>query len=320
MSAGLSSGGRFNRVALERGGGGCLDGTCARRHIARGPSSSTAAPVDADLLHLVGRSDRAPVAQLRLAPESHSLSLPANNPSPGDASPIAGTVLPLKRAEELLATLPGVVSARIVAGASGAVDEIHLLTTDEVQPKQTVRNVESALLAHLGMRVSHKKISVATTNEPGMRRSGEFTSVATPVSAAAVPVSGEPKRRLYFEDVEVRRSRTRGVACRVTLKKGDEKFVGESEGVENERQRIELASRAALAAISAAEGDARTLGLEGCKVVDAFERQFVFVGVSARVGRESALLTGSAEVKQSPEQAAVLAILDATNRWVEYAK
>jgi hypothetical protein len=204
------------------------------------------------------------------------------------------------------------------------VDEIHLLTTDEVQPKSTVRNVESALLAHLGMRVSHKKISVATTSEPGMRRSGEFASVSAvqPPAPVTPPVAVDetPKRRLYFEDVEVRRSRTRGVACRVTLRKGDETFVGEAEGMENERQRIELAARAALAAIAAAEGEMRVLGLEGCRHLDAFERQFVFVGVTARFGRDSSLLTGSAEVKESPEQSAVLAVLDATNRWVEFTK
>lgn len=251
------------------------------------------------------------------------MSLPANAPQGGDSSPIAGIVLPIKRAEELLNTLPGVVSARIVAGDSGAVEEIHLLTSDEVNPKATVRNVESALLAHLGMRVSHKKISVATTNEPGMRRSGEFTSVAAAAPGAVTPpvvVDDAPKRRLYFEDVEVRRSRTRGVACRVTLKKGEQTFVGESEGMENERQRIELAARAALAAIALAEGESRVLGLEGCRQLEAFERQFVFVGVTARVGRESSLLTGSAEIKESPEQSAVLAVLDATNRWMEYTK
>jgi len=264
------------------------------------------------------------------------LSLPANSQQSGETSPIAGIVLPIRRAEELLATLPGVVSARIIAGASGAVDEIHLLTTDEVQPKATVRNVESALLAHLGMRVNHRKISVAITNEQSMRaprpQSGEYQSVATPYApasqAALAPtvvappavLDDTPKRRLYFEDVEVRRSRTRGVACRVTLRKGEDTFVGESEGMENERQRIELASRAALAAIAAAEGDTRVLGLEGCRMVDAFERHFVFVGVTARFGRESCLLTGSAEVKESPEQSAVLAVLDATNRWVEFSK
>ena len=218
-------------------------------------------------------------------------------------------------------TLPGVVSARIVAAPSGAVDEIHLLTSDEVPPKSTVRNVESALLAHLGMRVSHKKISVAITNEPAMRRSGEFATVAVVQPPAPVTppaqVDETPKRRLYFEDVEVRRSRSRGVACRVTLRKGEETFVGESEGLEGERQRIELASRAALAAIASAEGESRVLGLEGCRVLDAFERQFVFVGVTARFGRDTSLLTGSAEVKESPEQSAVLAVLDATNRWVE---
>ena len=59
----------------------------------------------------------------------------------------------------------------------------------------------------------------------------------TPASVAAIG-DDTRKRRLYFEDVEVRRSRTRGVACRVTLRKGDETFVGESEGnEENERQR-----------------------------------------------------------------------------------
>ena len=255
------------------------------------------------------------------------MSLPANNPST-DQSAIAGVVLPIKRAEELLASLPGVVSARIVAGPNGAVDEIHLLTSDEVQPKATVRNVESALLAHLGMRVSHKKISVAITNEPGMRkqeRSGEFSSVATTPTAPIPVVSPIPaeeigKRKLYFEDVEVRRSRSLGVACRVTLKKGEETFVGEADGMEGERQRIELAAKAALNAIAAVEANSRTLGLEGCRLVDAFDRQFVFVGVTARFGRDSSLLTGSAEVRESPEQSAVLAVLDATNRWVEFLK
>src|SRR5687768_18349948 len=86
-------------------------------------------------------------------------------PLPHQSPLIAGSVLPIKRAEELLATLPGVIAARIIASDNGAVDEIHVLTTSEVTPKQTVRNIESALIAHLGMRVDHRKISVATTLE-----------------------------------------------------------------------------------------------------------------------------------------------------------
>ena len=246
------------------------------------------------------------------------------------ASPIAGSVLPIKRAEELLATLPGVIAARIVANDNGAVDEIHVLTSAEVTPKQTVRNIESALIAHLGMRVDHRKISVATTVEPGAPKVPPVQpAAAAPLvrgkladSPLAPPRSVEDvaRRRLYFEDVEVRRSRSKGVACRVTLRKGDESFIGESEGLENERSRLELAARATLAAIRQSEGDERALALDGCKVIEAFDREFVFVGVTARVGRETALLTGSCEIRDSAETAASLAVLDATNRWIAHMR
>jgi hypothetical protein len=230
-------------------------------------------------------------------------------------------VLPIRRAEELLATLPGVLSAKIVASDTGAVDEIHVLTTAEFTPKQTVRNIESALIAHLGMRVDHRKISVAASSDPKVARETPVSNapIVDPelVQAVADDLS---RRRLYFEDVEVRRSRSRGVTCRVTLRKGDASFIGEAEGVESERARVDLAARAAIKAINQAERGERTLALDGAKLIDAFDREFVFVGVSARVGRDSALLTGSCEIKESAETASVLAALDATNRWIAYGR
>ena len=265
----------------------------------------------------------------------------ANSPAP-QGSPIAGSVLPLKRAEELLSTLPGVIAARIVAGENGAVNEIHVLTTSEVTPKQTVRNIESALIAHLGMRVDHRKISVATTIESPQQREqrvagngqggagGAGAGAATTASGAPVaveePAAGRDgadalgRRRIYFEDVEVRRSRAKGVTCRVTLKKDEQSFVGEAEGVESDRSRVELAARAALQAVVQAEAAERTLALDGAMLIEAFDRQFVFVGVTARYGRDSALLTGSCEIKDSAETASALAVLDATNRWIAHAK
>src|SRR4051812_11115810 len=256
--------------------------------------------------------------------EAPSLTVPVNT-HPSTTSPIAGTLLPIQRAEELLATLPGVISARIISGPGGEVNEIHLLTTDELGPKQTVRNVESALLAHLGMRVSHKKISVATSTDPNHRPQRPAAIPAEPerISGEVVAVAMGPqiaKRRIYFEDVEVRRSRTKGVTCRVTLRKAELTFVGEAEGMESEKLRIELAARATLTALVQAEGATKALALEGCKSIEAFDREFVFVGISARVGRDTMLLTGSAEVRESPETAGVLAVLDATNRWTEMVR
>ncbi|MEJ7812122.1 MAG: hypothetical protein WKG32_17040 [Gemmatimonadaceae bacterium] len=215
-------------------------------------------------------------------------------------------------------TLPGVIAARVIGTDAGAINEIHLLTTMDVAPKQTVRNVESAIIAHLGIRVDHRKISVATTVDhkrlSGEALAGSIGGAAHPEAPSAEPHGEWEKRRLYYEDVEVRRSRTKGVTCRVTLRKDDESFVGEAEGAESDRSRVELSARATLLAIAQAEEYA--LSLDGAKIVDAFDRQFVFVGVTTRLGRESILLTGSCEVRGSVETASALAVLDATNRWI----
>lgn len=251
-------------------------------------------------------------------------------------SPIAGSVLPIKRAEELILTLPGVISARIIAGDSGAIDQIHVLTTSELTPKQMVRNIESALIAHLSMRIDHRKISVATTSEtkpklldPETRQPVVASGAASPPVSPGPSVEGERSggssartgpfaRRLYFEDVEVRGSRSKGLSCRVTLRKGSSSFIGEALGIEGDRSRVELAARATLLAIADADNREGQLGVQGVKVFDAFDRTFVFVAVSVRSGRDNKVLTGSVEMKESAESAGVLAVLDATNRWIEH--
>ncbi len=235
-----------------------------------------------------------------------------------EPSPIAGSLLPIARAEELLGTLPGVINVRIIAGDDGEVSEVHVLTTTAVSPKQTVRNVESALLAQLGMRVSHKKISVATSEGPAADalRAGRLTPGAG-VGTAEEPPRRSSKRTVYFEDVEVRRSRVSGTSCRVTIRRGEDVFVGEASGEGSERLRIETAARAAVNAVVQTDVDSRTLAFEGARMIDAFEREFVFIALTTRVGREAILLTGSALVRDSVETASVLAVLDATNRWVD---
>ena len=230
------------------------------------------------------------------------------------ATPLDNPQPSTQRAEELLLTLPGVIAARVIPGAGGAIAEVHLLTTMEVSPKQTVRNVESALLAHLGVRVDHRKISVATTVDHKRIAGGSIAGTLLGASPDGEPEADGDRRRVYFEDVEVRRSRSRGVACRVTLRKGEESHVGEAEGPETERTRAELAARATLQALAQAEEFA--LALEGVRTIDAFDREFVFVGVTARLARDSVLLTGSCEIRDSVETASALAVLDATNRWI----
>lgn len=236
-----------------------------------------------------------------------------------------------EQAEDLIRTLPGVVSVRVVDDGDGAIQEVHILTTSEVSAKQTVRNVESALFAHLGLRIDHRRVSVAATSEPpppapprpltppaGVKMPGVDDTEEVDTYTPPPSTLDGPRRRLYFEDVEVRGSRTRGVSCRVTLMKDGQSFIGEARGVDGDRARLELAARAACLAIGDADGRDRQFGLEGVRIVDAFERKYIFAGVTVRAGRQLRLLAGSCEVVDSAETAAVLAVLDATNRWLDY--
>lgn len=231
--------------------------------------------------------------------------------SASERSPIAGTVLPIQRAEELIATLQDVVSVKVVASGAGAIDAIHVLVSGDTPAKQVVRNIESALMAQLGLQVDHRKISVATTTRRPDASGGTVERSAP--SKGAV----RPGRPIYFEDVEIRGSRTRGITCRVTLSSGEAQFAGEAEeGVQNERSRIDVAARATVAALGAMTEVPGTFALEGVRMISAFDREFVFVGLSVRHGREQMMLTGTCEMRDSTETAAVLAVLDATNRWI----
>ena len=221
-------------------------------------------------------------------------------PKPGDAP----AQWALRRAEELIASLAGVLSARIVADRSGGIEEVHVLTTPEIQPKQVVRNVESALMAQLGLKVDHRKISVAQTAELKPIQVLEKAAVAEAAS----------RRKLVFVDLVIESPRPRRVTVRVLLKLDGEEMEGVEEGVDEARSRVQLAARAAVKAMER-ELEESGVVLEGVRVVEAFDRKIVLAAVQGVSGRNSQLLVGTCEVKESAEQAAVLAVLDATNRW-----
>lgn len=224
----------------------------------------------------------------------------------------------IQEAEGLLLSLKSVVSARVVTRPGGEILEIHLLTTDEVKPKQTVRNVESALLAHLDLEVDHRKISVAQTKErPPQRVEPEPTVMLLPD-----PPAGE--RRLLFHSHQVETERSHRVRHRVEIEWQGDRYTGEATAADLPRARLEAVAAATLAAVSTAlekqlEEDgskALTLAVDGVKLVDAFDRKFVLVAVHAISGRDVTSLAGATVVEETADRATILAALQATDRWV----
>jgi hypothetical protein len=230
----------------------------------------------------------------------------------------------IQRAEDLLGSLNGVVSVRVVVCPGGDLEEIHLLTTTDVHPKQTVRNVESALKAHFHLEVDHRIISVAQSNEAVV---GEKPPAENPVPGPMLmelPVEPMTDARILFLGHQIQTGRARRVKVAVSVEWRGSEFTGEAVGADLARSRQETVAKATLAAIEKAmeadEEDTRqqsvTLALDGVKTVEAFDRSYVLVEVNAIHQRDVADLSGASAVEDTPERAVILATLQATDRWV----
>ncbi|HET6578124.1 MAG TPA: hypothetical protein VFG66_07365 [Gemmatimonadales bacterium] len=213
----------------------------------------------------------------------------------------------MRRAENLLTSLEGILSARVVTTPLGEVSEVHILAQAGLQPKQLVRNIESALLAQLGLKVDHRKISIAQTAEVRPIEALERESVRDKVL----------QRTVLFENLAVAPGRRpHRISITVTLSYRGQTESAEEESSDTPRSRVEAAAKAAVTVLDRLLSES-SIALEGAKIVDGFDREFAFVAVQGLGGREMTLMTGTSEIKESGERAAVFAVLDATNRWTE---
>jgi hypothetical protein len=238
---------------------------------------------------------------------------PAEQPGEREPAALANGFGPVvdpwgvKRLENLITSLTGVLSARVVTNGQAEITEIHVLTTTDVQPKQVVRNIESALMAQLGVRIDHRKVSVAQTADE------------RPIEALQHEAISEraKKRVVVFRSLEVRPSeRPQRVIVRVRLAFEGREAAAEEQGTDTTRNRVEASARAAAQCLDDLLPD-NSVALEGAQIIEAFERDFVLVAVHGLGGREAQLLTGTCEIRESAERSAVLAVLDATNRWAD---
>lgn len=223
----------------------------------------------------------------------------------------------IEGAERLLGSLKGVVSARVVARSSGEIEEIHILMGEGATPKQTVRNVESALRAQYDVDVDHRKISVAQT-EVSPKEVASFGAVQEPESTEE-PVKRQD--RFLFIGHSTATERSHRVRIKVELQWRGERYQGSMAGADLPRARYDATALATLDAIEQAlepylKEQGLALSLDGVKLVDAFDRQYMLVAVHAIHGRSITGLAGAATIEDTPDRAVVLATLQATDRWV----
>lgn len=216
----------------------------------------------------------------------------------------------LNQVEQLLTGLAGITSLKVVPDGHGGIDEVHVVSDAGVGPKQIVRNIESALLAEFGLQIDHRKVSVAEVEQPDI----DYTESEAEALGDLEAVD-DTTRRLLLETLEIDRKAGDQVACRVVLRADEETFAGETQGPDFSRSRLEVAGQAVLEALNAATMDEVDLRLEGVQKFTAFGREMVVAVVQGQERRRSISLPGVSVIEDSPEEATVLACLQATNRW-----
>jgi hypothetical protein len=233
-------------------------------------------------------------------------------------------------AEALLASLAGVLSAHVVTGPDERIVEIHILAAAELHPKQVVRNVESALSAGFGIEIDRRIVSVAQVRsssheagngrmgpEPGAPADPEVAGESATAGMGSPAPSPNPAAaatgRLEFVRFESRRQ-GESCSCDVVLRASDHEVLGTGAGNNSAGGRAEAAARAVVDGIRKARPELR-LELDGATLSSSRGRSFVIVAAHVLLDRENIRLAGAAPLSRSPEEAAILAALQATNRW-----
>jgi hypothetical protein len=155
----------------------------------------------------------------------------------------------------------------------------------------------------LGIVVDRRIISVAQLRP----------NAAQPYMAREKKAQAAEKRdeRLVYVQYDAASTSAIDSRCNVVLRRGGEQISGSGSGMNTAQGRADAAVRAVFSAL---QHIGEKVGLEGAVVVETYGKQFVLVSARSIDGRKARILTGVAPVLRSPEEAAIFAALQATNR------
>lgn len=199
--------------------------------------------------------------------------------------------------EQALCEISGIKAARVVAAASGALLEVHVLALPEKSPKQIVRDVESAIMARFGVPIDHRKISIAQLGQASLPQEEVLSE----------------GQRARIHSINANVSGIHASAT-VTLELEDELFVGEASGPGSHTGRMRLVAQATLNSVEDYAHGAVHFALEDVNVIQLGHERVAVACVQLVTPLGEQAFCGSAMVRQNENDSIVRATLDAINR------
>lgn len=193
--------------------------------------------------------------------------------------------------EDLISSLDGVYSAKVVLSKDQVPEEIHLLASEKKSPKTITRDVQSALMAAFDINIDYRIISIA--------------QVPAKMSQREI--------RLDYAGIETKFIDGNGEVC-IFLSCGSSRMQGRSCYIG--RQQLALIRAVALATLDSiyqhlTDPDKSHFELVSAEIEDVAGRSAVLLAISDEKNQE---YLGIAFIKENTEDAVVRAVLNALNR------
>ena len=211
-------------------------------------------------------------------------------------------------------------SARIITDDAGGILEVHVVADTARSAKMVARDVESMLVAKLGLSIDHRKISVAQvegeageTSEPSEARPAR--RVEAPAEAPAGPHLATDDRRIKFVGVSLAQSNLVAQA-RVELSRDGIGTVAEATGADSTDSVLRIVAEATMEAVQRYFENGGLFTVTAVEQMTVGGKPIVVVVVAHVFERSERMLVGACLTGGDVPRAVALATLDAVNRFL----
>ena len=217
---------------------------------------------------------------------------------------------------ELLRLIRGVEAVEVRVAPDGSIDSVEVRIAESRSTARVIRDIESALMSGLGLRIDHKAIHVANGAGNGSAAGGYATEPMFPIPGDEDPEYPTPEGdRIRL--VSVRCEPDGRGYCQVTVEiMYDGRKVGTAiREVDTRRGRMQAAARGAIDAVGKSAGVIAAFGLDGLEEFEVGDEDGILAVLTVLQGRERRRFHGAALEHADPESAAARAVLDGLNRY-----
>lgn len=213
---------------------------------------------------------------------------------------------------DLLRLIRGVEFVDVRVGSDGAIESVQVQLAEGRSTDRVIRDIESALMSGLGLRIDHRAIHISNGRTNG---SPYISAQSLHVPDGTPDYPGNETDRLRLRDVRCRRDGSGYCEVTVEIEEDGRPLTATVRDADTRRGRMLAAARAAIEAVARTSIPGVAVGLDGLEEFEIADEDALLAVLTVSQGRERRRFHGAALEHADPENAAARAIMDGLNRY-----